>query len=105
MGETDTIEHSPGPWRLSRFNPNMIGRGLDYIPPGKNSNFKAVAVVSDEKDIPLILAAPDLLKAVKDSIGKIDRVLKYSLQKGAASFLWGVKLDLQQVINKAEGKS
>lgn len=57
---SEEAKHTPGPWRQGVA-------GKTYIFAGSGDEQLAVAYVNREEDIPLIVAAPDLLVALRET--------------------------------------
>jgi hypothetical protein len=87
--EMSESKHTPGPWHESKTGNHQ---GLIIAETGEN-----IAVAYDEKDAPIIAAAPDMLAALKALLNAANQYQDLRDRNGAAVF------NAYAAIAKAEG--
>ena len=94
-------------WRIDRFNPMKIGRGLDYCPPGTQRNFEVLAEIRPVKEaeqiVDILVMAPEVLEAAKEFLQAAydEKVIPIVMEDNP---LTKASLRLTKAILRSEGK-
>jgi hypothetical protein len=73
MSKTETVRHTPGPWKILEFMGEKFVAAAPYEGHPYFNRTRTIEIMSDEDyptkeaDIRLIAAAPELLEACKDA--------------------------------------